>query len=203
MFNQALFSIGITQCRIDGMDNTALSNCVKRNIKKDWDDSKDTISNTITAAKNLSRGINPEESELSQLNKIVLQESQKILDGIIANSDVDTIKVNIKRMWGNDGLNNDIAIPHAHRDSFISAVYYPKADNGYIHFYNPWSDAFLAHVPTGRTKKFHQYNSSYYEFEAKKGWLYLFPSMLTHYVPPTPGERISIVYDIGVIDESI
>lgn len=203
MFNQALFSIGISQFKIDGMNDDALVDCVKRHVKKEWNPTNDSIRDTVTAAKNLSRGINPEESELLRLNQVVLQEGQKVLDGMIGNPDVNTVKVNITRMWGNDGLNNDIAIPHVHRDSFLSAVYYPKADDGSIHFYSPWNDAILAHIPVGRTKNFHEYNSSYYSFDAKKGWLYLFPSMLTHYVPPTPGERISIVYDIGVIDESI
>ena len=112
-------------------------------MKTEWNPTNDSIRDTVTAAKNLSRGINPEESELLRLNQVVLQEGQKILDGMIGNPDVNTVKVNITRMWGNDGLNNDIAIPHVHRDSFLSAVYYPKADEGSIHFYSPWNDAIL------------------------------------------------------------
>ena len=108
MFNQALFSIGISQFKIDGMNDDALVDCVKRHVKTEWNPTNDSIRDTVTAAKNLSRGINPEESELLRLNQVVLQEGQKILDGMIGNPDVNTVKVNITRMWGSDGLNNDI-----------------------------------------------------------------------------------------------
>lgn len=183
MFNHAIFSVGLTSVFIEGIDNDSL---VKHSKEKSGQNPLD-----------------PKLLSLNKLNDVVLLECQKILDGIIGNADVKDIRVFIKRLWSNNGLNTSITIPHTHRDSFLSAVYYPKAENGLIHFYSPFTDMFLSHVPIGLTKKFNQYNSGFYSCEAKTGFLYIFPSMLTHYVPQTPGERISVVYDIGVENGSI
>ena len=183
MFQQAIFSIGLTSVVIDGLDNEKLSEYARE--------------------KTGQYPADPSLNILEKLNNIVLGECQKILQGMIGNPQVTDVVVGVKRLWINNGLNNSITLPHTHRDSFLSAVYYPKAEDGLIHFLSPFTDTLLSHVPIGMTKQFNEYNSGFYSCEAKTGYLYIFPSMLTHYVPPTPGERISIVYDIGVKNGSI
>ena len=182
MFNRTLFSIGLTTLQLEGIDNDLLCKYVKRNIDKN------------------NRHVKHEDCELSLLNQIVLNETQKILDGIISNSEITNIKTNIKRVWVNHNLNEDISTTHAHRDSFLSAVYYPKSTDGKIQFYIPYSEAFLAHVPIHQAKEYHEYNSTYWKFEVKTGWLLIFNSMLPHVALKSIDERISIVYDIGVTE---
>lgn len=182
MFNRTLFSIGLTTLQLEGIDNEILCQYVIDNINKN------------------SRHVNKSDYELNLLNKVVLSETQKILDGIISNSEITNIKTNIKRVWVNYNLNEDISTTHAHRDSFLSAVYYPKSTDGRIQFYIPYSEAFLSHVPIHQAKQYHEYNSTYWKFEVKTGWLLIFNSMLPHVALKSTDERISIVYDIGVIE---
>lgn len=185
MFDRLLFGIGITILKLDGIDNEKLCH----------------LSEKITDESN--RHINQNEPELQELNSIVLKQSQVILDGIIANPDCDNIKTNIQRVWVNNNFNKDITIPHAHRDSFLSAVYYPKSTDGRILFYSPFSDSFLAHVPIKKSKNYHAFNSTFQEFDVKTGWLIFFNSMLPHYVPYSNEERVSIVYDIRANEISL
>ena len=200
MFNETLFSIGITRLQLDGLNNEVLSNLIEENCKTSYvDDKVRTTQDAITNALYSERGIMPDaHPELVKLNDTILEHTQIILDGIIANPKIDYVTTYIKRIWGNRNVNKDISLPHAHRDSFLSVVYYPVSEDGIIHFYSPFSDAFLAQVPIALSKKFHQYNSSYYEFPVSTGQLVIFPSMLCHYVPPTANKRMSIAYDIGV-----
>lgn len=182
MFNRTLFSIGLTTLQLEGIDNEILCQYVIDNINKN------------------SRHVNQSDHELNLLNEVVLSETQKILDSIISNSEITNIKTNIKRVWVNHNLNEDISTTHAHRDSFLSAVYYPKSTDGKIQFYIPYSEAFLSHVPIHQAKQYHEYNSTYWKFEVKTGWLLIFNSMLPHVALKSTDERISIVYDIGVIE---
>lgn len=182
MFNRTLFSIGLTTLQLEGIDNEILCQYVIDNINKN------------------SRHVNQSDQELNLLNEVVLSETQKILDSIISNSEITNIKTNIKRVWVNHNLNEDISTTHAHRDSFLSAVYYPKSTDGKIQFYIPYSEAFLSHVPIHQAKQYHEYNSTYWKFEVKTGWLLIFNSMLPHVALKSTDERISIVYDIGVIE---
>jgi len=200
MFNETLFSIGITRLKIDGLNNHELSNLVVENCKTGHvDDKIRTTQDVITNALYSERGITLDaHPELTKLNNTILEQTQIILDGIISNPQVNNVTTYIKRIWGNKNVNKDISLPHAHRDSFLSAVYYPVSEDGIIHFYSPFSDAFLAQVPIGLSTEYNQYNSSYYEFPVQTGQLVIFPSMLCHYVPATEKKRMSIAYDIGV-----
>jgi hypothetical protein len=182
MFSERIFSIGISKFKLNGLDNETLCEQVK--LCQNGEDEK------------FRRDMGLDNYSLKQLNSIVIEQSQKILDGI-ANSDLK-IKTTLKRVWGNHNLNSDICIPHAHRDSFLSAVYYPKSIDGRIHFYCPWADGILSHIPIETAKEFNEYNSSYYELQVETGWLILFPAHLCHFVPVSKEERFSIVYDIGV-----
>lgn len=178
IFNKRIFSIGISTLQLNGLDNDQLCEQIKL---------------CHNGSDDLKRDLGLTNPHLNNLNDIVLEQCQKILDGITEN-----LKVKLKRVWGNHNLNSDICIPHTHRDSFLSAVYYPKSTDGKIHFYSPWTDAILSHVPINKTKEFNEYNSSYYELPVKTGYLVIFPAHLSHFVPISESERYSIAYDVAV-----
>ena len=183
MFSERIFSIGISKFQLDVLDNHGLCEEIKQ--CQDGENEK------------FKRDMGLQNPCLEQLNSIVQEQSQKILDGIVGNP-LANVSIELKRVWGNHNLNSDICIPHAHRDSFLSAVYYPKSTDGRIHFYCPWADGILSHVPIATAEQYNEYNSSYYELQVKTGWLVLFPAHLCHFVPFSNQERFSIVYDIGV-----
>ena len=83
---------------------------------------------------------------------------------------------------------------YVHRESFLSAVYYPKSTDGRIQFYSPFTDAILSHVPV-IADKYHGVQTLTYSI-SKTDILILFPANL--YVVWSKEERHSIVYDIGV-----
>jgi|TARA_B100000378_G_scaffold167810_1_gene135311 uncharacterized protein (TIGR02466 family) len=180
MYNNTLFSIGLATLELKGMDNDMLCNYVKENIGRQ------------------NRHVNSDDAELSKLNAIVLQQTQKILDGTISNPDVNNLETQIKRVWVNQDLNTDISTTHTHRDSFLSVIYYPKSTDGKIHFYIPSADVYLSHVPIYKCKEYNEYNSTFWEFDVKTGYLLIFNSMLPHAALPSKEERVSIVYDIVV-----
>jgi len=183
MFTRTLFSIGVSTLKLKGMDNDPLCEYVKQNVN------------------NKDRQVQKTDVELSCLNSIVLEQTQKILDKIISNPNVNNLKTKIKRVWVNHNLNKDISVTHAHRDSFLSVVYYPKSEDGRIHFYVPFADSFLSHVPVHHALEYNEYNSSSWNIEVKTGSLIIFNSILPHCALPSNKERMSIVYDI-VVEET-
>ena len=180
LFNRRIFSIGISTFELLNIDNDFLCDHVSKICKEKKGEFFKTELDIKTDC-------------IKNLNDIVIEESQKILDGMIENG-----LVYIKRIWGNHNLNDLISAPHSHRDSFLSAVYYPKSTDGKIHFYSPWSDGLLAHVPYGDVKNHNEFNSSFYELDVKTGWLVIFPGNLCHFVTKSNNDRYSIAYDIGI-----
>jgi len=53
-------------------------------------------------------------------------------------------------------------------------------------------------VPIHKAKEYNEYNSTFWEFDVKTGYLLIFNSMLPHAALPSNQERVSIVYDIVV-----
>jgi hypothetical protein len=189
MFEESMFSVGISKFKVDGVDNESLCKDIKY------------YCTNPTNRSVIPRALELDNPLLTDLNEVVLGKTQNILDGIIPTKN-NSIKTYIKRMWGNHNLNADICSPHAHRDSFLSVVYYPKSTDGTLRFYCPWMDQLLAHIPiscdSDDNDNFHQYNSSYHELNVVTGMLVIFPAMVCHIVPPCKNERYSVVYDIGV-----
>jgi uncharacterized protein (TIGR02466 family) len=182
MFNERIFSVGITKFQINNFDNQTLCKQVEYFC---------TNPHNKTVNK---RDMGLDNPHLIELNKVVLQQSQLILNGLTSNPNVE---VYLQRVWGNHNVNENICSPHVHRESFLSAVYYPKSTDGRIQFYSPFTDAILSHVPVV-ADKYHEFNSSQHTVYPKTGWLILFPANLLHVVLPSKEERHSIVYDIGV-----
>ena len=69
---------------------------------------------------------------LTELNKFIIEQAQIILNGMTSDTNV---RVFLQRVWGNYNLNDNISVPHTHRDSFLSAVYYPKSTDARILFH--------------------------------------------------------------------
>ncbi|AIX17317.1 hypothetical protein Syn7803C76_98 [Synechococcus phage ACG-2014b] len=191
MFTERIFSIGISKFKLNGLDNETLC----EQIRYFSSNPNDRIHG--------QRDMNVNNPHLTSLTDVVLKESQKITDSILANSKA-SVRCSVTRVWGNHNLNCDICIPHVHRDSFLSAVYYPKAsEDSRLHFQSPFTDALLSKIPILASEVYDEFNSSYHQIHAETDMLVIFPANLLHFVPPTRGERYSIVYDIGVKDESI
>jgi uncharacterized protein (TIGR02466 family) len=175
MFNTLLFGIGISTFHFDNIDNNSLSEIIR--VKKSID----------------VRDFSLDDSKLLSLNNVVLSECQKILDNIAKEK-----KAEIKKIWCNHGINKDIEEPHNHRNSFLSAVYYPLSTDGVIQFFSPFSDYFLSHVPLNCVENLDCYTASFYNLPVKTGDLIIFNSMLYHRAKLSTNERISIAYDISI-----
>ena len=164
MFTRNIFSIGITTLQLTNLDNTYLYEEVKKLQNRE--------------NKDLIRFMDLNNPCLNLLNAIVLEKCKSILEDSLHNTSAEVF---IKRAWGNHNFNSDICIPHTHRNSFLSAVYYPKATDAKIHFYSPWTDSLLSHVPTDKPKEF------------EPGSMIIFKSDQVHKVTPvTKGKRHSI-----------
>ena len=190
MFNERIFSIGISKFILNGLNDDLL--CEKIKEKR----------STKVGLTYGERDLEISDPVLQTLNEVVIKQSAEIIDGVVASSRVKLVP-EVKRVWGNHNLNADICIPHVHRDSFLSAVYYPKNTDGTIHFHCPWMDNILSHIPIATTDNWNEFNSSYYEYTPESRTLIIFPANLLHFVIPTEGERYSIVYDIGVKHEHV
>ena len=180
-FSKSIFSIGITVLQINHLDNETLCKeveyfCRNPNYNKMY---------------NRDMGLN--NPYLKELNEIVEEQSQIILNGMTSYP----LRVSLQEVWGNHNLNVCITTPHSHRNSFLSAVYYPQSTDAILQFHSPFTDALLSHIPP-IADNYHEFNSVFYDIYPKTGWLILFPASLVHNVLPSKEERHSIVYNIGV-----
>jgi uncharacterized protein (TIGR02466 family) len=169
MFNTLLFGVGISQFHLNDIDN--------KNLCKYKD----------------QRYLDISDPSLSELNCRILKESKHILDSTCKGK-----QLKIKKIWYNYNINKDIEEPHNHRNSFLSAVYYPLSTDGVLQFFSPFSDYFLSQVPIEDVHDMNCYNSSFYELPVRSGDLVIFNSMLYHRAKLSVDERISIAYDIDI-----
>ena len=87
---------------------------------------------------------------------------------------------------------------HTHPNSFISGVFYIKVNSGTdkITFINEIMQK--REIKIEKEVEFNSFNSSEWSHYVRRGELILFPSYLTHYVPPVEGEsdRISLSFNV-------
>ena len=169
MFNTLLFGVGLSQFHLSDIDNEKLSKFKEQ------------------------RYLDTSDPLLSELNSRILKEGKHIL-----NSTCKSKELYIKKIWCNYNINKDIEEPHNHRNSFLSAIYYPLSTDGVIQFFSPFSDYFLSQVPIEDVYDMNCYNSSFYELPVRSGDLIIFNSMLYHRAKLSTNERISIAYDINI-----
>jgi uncharacterized protein (TIGR02466 family) len=99
-------------------------------------------------------------------------------------------KVKISEAWCSVNNPAGITTPHNHKESFLSAVYYPHANNEELWFLNPIPQMLglfnLEHV-----EEYNEYNSDYWTKIVNTGDLLIFNSMLQHFIRPSEKQRMS------------
>ena len=107
----------------------------------------------------------------------------------------DYKKIDITSMWINVSEPNASHPPHTHSNNVFSGVWYPceNINTSRIHFIDPRPQA---NQLTPKRKKSNMNNGGVLRFDSKKDSMYMFPSWLTHWVPPTPNKRISISFNV-------
>src|SRR5210317_1009870 len=112
-----IFATGISAYDLKNVNNLEIVNYIKnKNQINERKDIYDIISNPI----------------FKDINNIVEQKMNEYYHEIYNK------KYNIKliQAWGNFGNDDIITMPHLHTTSFLSAVYYPYAEEGFLTFIN-------------------------------------------------------------------
>lgn len=125
--------------------------------------------------------------------KILVNHILKSTTSVLEKQQYQYDKIEITNMWSNTLNSGESHPPHTHSNNFLSGVYYLKAGNtSPIQFFDPRP---AAHVLQPRnTPNF--INSSMVEFDSIEGVGYIFPSWLSHWVPPTREQRVSVSWNI-------
>ena len=112
--------------------------------------------------------------------------------------DPQDLNYRITQSWINICSPNASHHQHTHPNSFISGVFYIKVNSGSdkITFINEFMQKKEIKIEKG--VEFNSFNASEWSHYVRKGELILFPSNLTHYVPPVEGEsdRISLSFNV-------
>lgn len=140
-----------------------------------------------------------EYKQLARLKKFFQESVDQYLSEII--DPQQDVKLRITQCWANYSKTDQWHHAHAHANSFLSGVFFAQSD--------PETDKinFLKNIFRQINlppKNFNAYNSESWWFEAVPNTLLLFPSYVTHEVPPVSVEstRISISFNtfpVGII----
>jgi uncharacterized protein (TIGR02466 family) len=132
------------------------------------------------------------EKPLKKLGEFLLESANKYFQEVYKPN--DGVNVYITQSWLNYTEKGGYHHKHAHPNSFISGVFYVNA--------NPTQDKIFFFDEGYRqisvpAKEFNLFNSESWWLEAGKGFLYLFPSSLTHMVEQVQHEetRISLSFN--------
>ena len=176
-----IFSTGISKYKLESINNAELRDYVVKN------------SNVNKAKEN---GDILQNSLFTELNKVIEQKMNDHYHEIYN----DRYKVELSEAWSNYGNDDIITMPHIHPATFLSAVYYPQAENGEIVFVNPMA-GLLSKQHGDMIDQHSPYTSEYYSVATKRCDLIIFSSMLMHLVRcPKQSNRVSIAYN-GVIND--
>ena len=104
-------------------------------------------------------------------------------------------KIDITSMWINISQQGQAHPPHTHSNNVFSGVWYPcnNTDTSNIQFLDPRPQA---NQLTPKRKKMDTNNSGIIWFASDKDTMFMFPSWLMHWVPPTPVTRTSISFNV-------
>ena len=115
----------------------------------------------------------------------------------------DDVSLNITQSWANYTKKGEYHHKHNHSNSFLSGVFYVRVEEDMdqiMFFKEGYSQIKL------EPKDFNMHNSESWFFNVKSNQLAIFPSSLTHMVPPTDTEeRVSIScnsFPVGIIGDS-
>jgi uncharacterized protein (TIGR02466 family) len=132
------------------------------------------------------------EKPMKKLGEFLLESANKYFQEIYKPK--DDVQLYITQSWLNFTEKGGFHHKHAHPNSFISGVFYINADptQDKIFFFNEgYKQISLV------TTEFNLFNSESWWLEAGKGYLYLFPSSLSHMVEQVQHEetRISLSFN--------
>jgi uncharacterized protein (TIGR02466 family) len=104
-------------------------------------------------------------------------------------------KIDITSMWINISQQGQAHPPHTHSNNVFSGVWYPcnNTDTSNIQFLDPRPQV---GVLEPKRKKMDTNNSGIIWFASDKDTMFMFPSWLMHWVPPTPVTRTSISFNV-------
>ena len=110
----------------------------------------------------------------------------------------ETHILQIDRIWGNVNVDESIMVPHTHKSSLLSGVYYLTP--GKLSFLNPFHVT-LAHVNQNYIVDYNEYNSDHRFIEMQQGDMIIFNSQIYHFAALTRDERISIACDMSIAND--
>jgi uncharacterized protein (TIGR02466 family) len=142
-----------------------------------------------------------EAKKLSDIRSFIEKSINEYLHEVY--SPTDGISLRITQSWCNYSDPGQFHHRHEHPNSFLSGVFYPQADKetDKIYFYHSRYDQVKLPVKT-----WNMWNSDSWWLEVGQGYLYIFPSSLTHMVEKVQGSetRISLSFNtfpVGLIGE--
>ena len=171
-----MFSVGVSVFKLQGLNNEQLKKHVKENY------------NIPAKAENF------DDDVLKELKNIFLDKGQNYVRELFGAD--KNIELKIDKIWGNTHIDQSIGIPHNHRSSLISAVYY--LTDGKLSFLNPYQ-LLLSHVHKEDIENFNEFNCDLQTCHMKEGTMVIFNSGLQHYAHfdgENKHERLSIACDM-------
>jgi len=171
-----MFSVGISLFNVQGLNNEQLKNHVKENY------------NVPIKTENFDDVI------LHDLKDAFLTEGQNYIKEVFGTD--KNVELKIDKIWGNTHIDKSIGIPHNHRSSLISAVYY--LTDGKLTFLNPYQ-LLLSHIHNEDIENYNEFNSDLQTCDMKEGSMVIFNSGLQHYAHfdgENKHERLSIACDM-------
>ena len=143
-----------------------------------------------TSTQSINNKINDKEEYKSLTNKI-LDTTKEICKDYEYRYEV----LEITNMWVNYSSKGSMHRPHTHSNNIFSGVWYPFENTSKtpIVFSDPRP---AASVLEPNIYKRNKYTASLVSFQSDKDKGFIFPSWLSHYVPPTLTDRISISWNV-------
>jgi len=185
-----MFSIKVDRFKLTNIDNDMLVN-----YALDMKNEPQTISGPIVDNSWQSEDIRLHESDKFKSFYSIYEDK---LNQVYHTSYNKNYKVKISLAWCTVRNHEEIMKPHYHKESFLSAVYYPQANNEELQFLNPNPQLFGLSLKE-YVEKYDEYNSEYWHVRVDTGDLLVFNSMLYHYIKPTNKQRISFAIDSKIV----
>ena len=180
-----MFSVKVDKFRLTNIDNDMLVNYAI-DIKND---TNFMLRNAFEESWQSDRKIH----ELNKLKSFFSIVEDKI-NQVYHASYSKNYKVKISSGWCSVNNPYDLTIPHNHKESFLSAVYYPQANDEELWFLNPIPQM-LCSIKMEHVEEYDEYNSDYWTEIVNTGDLLIFNSMLQHFIKPSEKQRISFAVD--------
>ena len=171
-----MFSVGVSLFNVKNLNNDEL----KAHIHKKY--------------KVPAKHENFDSDILNDLKGAFISEGQNYVKELLGTE--KNINLKIDKIWGNTHIDQSIGVPHNHRSSLISAVYY--LTDGQLSFLNPYQ-LLLSHVHKDDIENFNEFNCDLQTCHMEEGTMVIFNSGLQHYAHFDGGnkhERMSIACDM-------